>query len=86
MERVIGSRYFLRQFCHFGLRLTYKKCRDLTPDTHWSLSLTAPGPIQTDTYCLTNSQAVLLLSPCDSSKNQIWTFQERDPVLENNYA
>ena len=37
---------------------------------------------QTDTYCLTNSQNILLLTPCDSSKNQVWTFQERDPVLE----
>ena len=66
------------------VNVQWTECRDLTPDTKWTISLDEIGSIETDQRCLTNNEDMLVLTVCDSSFNQTWAFTqiEHEPALD----
>ena len=72
------------------VQVQWTECRDLTPDTHWSLSLDGDGTtVKTGSTCLTMFDDTLVLDACDhSDKNQTWFFDSvpRDNALDIIYS
>ena len=62
------------------VQVQWTECRDLTPDTKWTLSLVKETTIETDQRCLTNNEDQLVLTLCDASFNQTWAFAPIEPA------